>query len=89
MTALLDLCEVQKATFGTQAGDEPDVYADYDRLVELCGKMTDAVQEVEDLTRLLDSLNAPKMERVGDYEVKLLSLAGRVAALVGRMKMLT
>ena len=88
MTALHNLYEVQKATFGTEAGDEPDVYEDYDRLVELCGKMGAAVAEVENLTCLLDGMNAPTHDGdpVHDCEAKALSLAGRVAALVARIK---
>lgn len=40
--ALADLDEVRKAVFG-DVGDEPDVYADYDRCSELCGKMARAI----------------------------------------------
>lgn len=40
--ALADLEEVRKAVFG-DVGDEPDVYADYDRCVELQGKMRRAI----------------------------------------------
>lgn len=41
-TALADLEEVRKAVFG-DVGDEPNVYADYDRLSELAGKMRHAL----------------------------------------------
>lgn len=40
---LSDLREVQGAVFGHGPGDEPDVYADYDRLCELWRKMRAAI----------------------------------------------
>lgn len=40
--AISDLEEVRKAVFG-DVGDEPDVYADYDRCSELAGKMRRAI----------------------------------------------
>jgi hypothetical protein len=41
-----DLDEVRRAVFG-DVGDEPDVYADYDRLSELCGKMQKSVHKLQ------------------------------------------
>jgi hypothetical protein len=40
--AIADLEEVRKAVFG-DVGDEPNVYADYDRCVELAAKMRRAL----------------------------------------------
>ncbi|MFN3833444.1 MAG: hypothetical protein ACK4SQ_14560, partial [Allorhizobium sp.] len=40
---LEDLEEVREAVFG-DVGDEPDVYADYDRCSELSGKMRKAIE---------------------------------------------
>lgn len=40
--AIVDLEEVRRAVFG-DVGDEPDVYADYDRCSELMGKMRRAI----------------------------------------------
>ena len=41
--ALADLEEVYRAVFG-HTGDEPDVYADYDRCCELDAKMRRAIE---------------------------------------------
>jgi hypothetical protein len=40
--AIADLEEVRKAVFG-DLGDEPNVYADYDRCAELAAKMRRAI----------------------------------------------
>jgi hypothetical protein len=45
-SALADLEEVYRAVFG-YIGDEPNVYADYDRLVELSGKMRRAIETLK------------------------------------------
>lgn len=42
--ALADLEEVYGAVFGHDAGDEPNVYADYDRCLELSAKMRRAIE---------------------------------------------
>lgn len=44
--AIADLEEVFREVFGGQPGDEPNVYADYDRLLEMCGKMRRAIEEL-------------------------------------------
>lgn len=45
---LLDaLKEVFAAVFGTSLGDEPDVYADYDRLSSLCALARAALAKAE------------------------------------------
>jgi hypothetical protein len=41
--ALDDLDEVFGAVFGHNAGDEPNLFADYDRAVEMQGKMRRAI----------------------------------------------
>lgn len=46
-SVLDDLEDVRKAVFG-DVGDEPDVYADYDRLSELSGKMRKAISNLAD-----------------------------------------
>lgn len=46
--ALLDLMEVHRAVFGT-TGSEPDVYADYDRCVELGRKSDTAIKTLSRL----------------------------------------
>lgn len=38
VVSLADLRELFDAVFGSKAGDEPNVYADYDRLCELSRK---------------------------------------------------
>lgn len=43
---IADLIEVQSAVFGLKAGDEPDVYEDYDRLCELARKMDAAITDI-------------------------------------------
>lgn len=46
-TALADLEEVYGAVFGHDAGDEPNVYADYDRCLELSEKMRRAIETLK------------------------------------------
>ena len=45
--AVADLEEVRRAVFG-DIGDEPDVYADYDRCSDLANKMREAIKVVEE-----------------------------------------
>lgn len=49
-TALADLDEVYRAVFGNDIGDEPDVYADHDRLLELSSKMRRAIETLRATT---------------------------------------
>lgn len=39
--------EIESAVFGTSLGDEPDVYADYDRLTSLHAKISDVIAKAE------------------------------------------
>lgn len=92
--ALADLDEVRKAVFG-DVGDEPNVYADYDRCSELSGKMRKAISTLSAALAVEVGTDAPyefdryingtlmaegiRVERASSYEQAYI-VAARIAS---------